>query len=127
MSLEVLYRTWDDELVKQLEALKRLNREIAVLGSRSHAGASASRARLDMSVKASGAGLSVAKTRRELVSAWEKARNDASVQQQTVLDFGASPKELSDSCEAFQAELRREEQRIAPLLARALIDAQVAS
>jgi hypothetical protein len=41
------------------------------------------------------------------------------------LDFGAALKELSDACKAFQAELHREEQRIAPLLARALIDARV--
>jgi hypothetical protein len=80
-----------------------------------------------MSFKATETGLSIAKTRAALLGAWERAQNDASAQQQASVDFGAAPKEPSDACKAFKAELHREEQRIAPLLARALIDAGVQS
>jgi hypothetical protein len=125
MSRDSLFQTWQDELTKQVEALNRLNTEIAVLRSRSHAEPSASRARSAMSIKATETALSVVKTRRALLTDWERAKNDPSVQQQIGLDFGAAPKELSDACKAFQTELDREEQRIAPLLSRALIDARV--
>jgi len=125
MSRDSLFQTWTVELAKQVEALNRLNREIAALRSRSHAGLSASLARSVMSVKASETALSLAKTKGALLSAWERAQKDATAQQQTGVDFGAAPKELLDACKAFQTELHREEQRIAPLLARALIDAGV--
>jgi hypothetical protein len=125
LSRDSLFQSWTDELAMKVKAIDRLQIETEVLRSRSHAGPSASLARSVMLVKASVAGLSVANTNSALCAAWGRAHKDASVQQQTSLDFGVAPKELSDACGVFQAELHREEERIAPLLAGALVDARV--